>query len=102
MSIVSSFVQAMADQAFPMLGEETLTVGAVSIPCVFAEIEDGKTFGVGYEVSKRLQAVCRTSDLPTESLLKKQAVARGVTMRVETVRKGVDFTTIMLEQPEKA
>ena len=103
MSIVSSFVRAMAEQAMPMIGEETVTIGADSLSCVLAEVEDTKDFASGgFEPVKTLQAVCRTADMPAASILKKSATARGLTFRVETVRKGADFTTIVLEQEEKA
>ena len=103
MSIVSTFVRSMAEQAFPMIGEETVTIGAVSLSCVLAEVEDSKDFASGgFEPVKSLTATCRTADLPVASLLKKTAAARGITFRVESVRKGADFTTLTLEQVEKA
>ena len=103
MSIVSTFVRAMAEQAFPMIGEETVTIGATAISCVLAEVDDSKDFASGgFEVAKTLQAVCRTADMPSASILKKTATARGIPFRVEGVRKGADFTTITLEQVEKA
>ncbi len=103
MSIVSDFVRSMAEQAFPMLGEETVTIGATSLSCVLSEVEHGKDFSSGgFENIQRLQAVCRTASMPATSILKKSATARGLSFRVESIRKGVDFTTIMLEQIEKA
>ena len=103
MSIVSTFVRAMAEQAFPMLGEEPVVIGAATLQCILSEVEDGKDFATGgFEITKRLQAVCRTADLPATVILKKTATARGQTFRVEGVRKGADFTTITLEQVEKS
>jgi len=103
MSIVSTFVRAMATQAFAMIGEEVLTIGATSINCVFSEVDDSKDFSTGgFEPVKRLTAVCRTADMPAASILKKSCTARSLTFRVESVRKGADFTTISLEQIEKA
>lgn len=103
MSIVSSFVRSMAEQAFPMLGEESVVIGAATLQCVLAEVDDTKDFSTGgFEVVKTLQAVCRTEDMPAASILKKTATARSQTFRVEGVRKGADFTTITLQQVEKA
>ena len=103
MSIVSNFVRAMAEQAFPMIGEEPVVIGSTTLQCVLSEVEDAKDFSTGgFEPTKRLQAVCRTADMPAASILKKTATARSLTFRVETVRKGADFTTITLEQVEKA
>lgn len=103
MSIVSTFARSMAEQAFPMIGEETVVIGATSLSCVLSEVEDSKDFSTGgFEPVKTLQAVCRTADLPAAAILKKPATARGITFRVEGVRKGADFTTITLEQVEKA
>ena len=103
MSIVSDFVRSMAEQAFPMLGEETVTIGATSLSCVLSEVEHGKDFSSGgFENIQRLQAVCRTASMPAPSILKKSATARGLSFRVESIRKGGDFTTITLEQIEKA
>lgn len=103
MSIVSTFARAMAEQAMPMIGEETVTIGVTSLSCVLAETDDSKDYSTGgFEVTKTLQAVCRTADMPAASILKKTATARGITFRVEGVRKGADFTAITLEQVEKA
>jgi hypothetical protein len=103
MSIVSTFARSMAEQAMPMIGEETVTIGATSLSCVLAEVDDSKDFATGgFEISKTLAAVCRTADMPATAILKKTATARGLTFRVEGVRKGGDFTTLTLEQVEKA
>lgn len=103
MSIVSSFVRSMAEQAFPMIGEESVVIGSTTLSCALSEVEDSKDFSSGgFEPIKTLQAVCRTADMPAASILKKTAIARSQTFRVEQVRKGADFTTITLEQVEKA
>jgi len=103
MSIVSDFARSMAAQAFPMIGEETVTIAGTAVSCVLAQVEDEKDFATGgFEVIKRLEAVCRTSELPAGILLKKTATARGLTFRVETIRTGATFTTITLEQIEKS
>jgi len=69
MSIVSTFARTMAEQAMPMIGEETVTIGATSLSCVLAEVDDGKDYSTGgFEVTKTLQAVCRTSDMPASML----------------------------------
>ena len=103
MSLVSDFVQSMATQAFAMIGAETITINGTAISCVLAEVEDSKDFATGgFDPVKRLQAVCKTSDLPVGSILKKAATARSQTFRVEEIRKGGDFTTIVLEQVEKS
>lgn len=93
----------MAAMAFPMIGEESVVIGATTLSCVLAELEDSKDFTVGgFDPGKRLQAVCKSSELPAESILKKSATVRGITMRVESVSKGASFATIILHQPEKA
>jgi hypothetical protein len=103
MSIVSNFARTMANQAFSMIGEEPVVIGGTTLQCVLSEVEDSKDFTMGgFDPVKRLQAVCRTADMPGASILKKTATARAQTFRVETVRKGADFTTIVLEQAEKA
>lgn len=103
MSIVSSFVRAMDKQAFPMIGEESVVIGSTTLSCVLAEVEDQKDFATGgFEVSKSLTAVCRTADLPATAILKKVATARGLSFRVEGVRKGADFTTLTLEEITKS
>jgi hypothetical protein len=103
MSIVSDFARSMAAQAFPMIGEETVTIAGTAVSCVLAQVEDEKDFSTGgFEVIKRLEAVARTADLPAGVLLKKLATARGQTFRIETIRAGATFTTLILEQIEKS
>jgi hypothetical protein len=103
MSIVSDFARSMAAQAFPMIGEETVTIAGAAVPCVLAQVEDEKDFATGgFEVIKRLEAVARTADLPAGVLLKKLATAREQTFRIETIRTGATFTTLVLEQIEKS
>ena len=99
MSIVSDFVTNAATAAFTMIGAETVTIGSDSISCVLAEVDDSRDFGeTGFEVSKRLSAVCKTSTLPSTEILKKSATARSLSFRVVNVSKGGTFTTIMLEE----
>jgi len=103
MSIVSDFVRSMAEQAFPMIGEEPVVIGGTTLQCVLAEVDDGKDFATGgFDLTKRLTAVCRTADLPVTGLLKKTATARSQAFRVDGVRSGADFTTIDLTQVEKS
>ena len=103
MSIVSDFARSMASQAFAMIGEEPVVIGSTTLQCVLAEVDDSKDFSTGgFEVVKRLTAVCRTADMPVASVLKKLATARGQSFRVEGVSKGVDFATLTLEQVEKS
>lgn len=93
----------MASQAFSMIGAESVVIGELTLSCVLSEAEQSKDFSTGgFEVINRLQAVCLTSDLPSASILKRAATARGISFRVESIRKGGDFTTITLEQVEKA
>lgn len=102
-SPVQAFVGTLATQAFATIGAESVVIGATTLSCVLAEVEDGRDFATGgFEVVKRLTAVCKTADLPTTLILKKLASTRGETFRVESVRKGGTFTTIMLEQVEKS
>ena len=103
MSLVTAFAAAMHAQAAPMVGQETVTIGADSISCTLAEIGDAKDYtGVGNEVIKTLTAVCLTTALPAVSILKKAATARGESFRVESLTRGAVFSTITLEQITKA
>lgn len=103
MSLVSAFATTMMAQAAPMIGQETVVIGATSLSCVLSEISDSKDFSEGgFERSKALSAVCLLSDLPAGSLLKKQATARGESFRVDSVVLGATFATLTLEQVQKA
>jgi len=103
MSIVTAHALAAATHSFAMIGAETVTISSTDISCVLAEADESKTFGeTGFEPVKRLTAVCKTSALPSGTLLKKIATARSETWRVEGIRKGGSFTTITLEEIHKA
>jgi hypothetical protein len=103
MSLVSAFVTSMHAQAAPMIGQESVVIGATTLSCTLAEIADSKEFGAGgFEKAKSLTAVCLTSALPATEILKKAATARGESFRVETVSRGAVFSTITLEQITKA
>lgn len=101
--MLSDFAQWGMNQAGPIIGEELVTIGAVTLLCVLNSARHGKDFSSGgFETTRSLTAVCRSADMPATSILKKSAVARGVTYRVETIEPNGDFTTITLEQIEKA
>ena len=103
MSIVTAHALAAATQSFAMIGAEIVTVGADTISCVLAEAEDQKEFEeTGYKPIISLTAVCKTSDLPTVSINKRAATARGTSYRVEGLSKGGTFTRFTLESPNKA
>jgi hypothetical protein len=103
MSIVSDFVKSMAAQAMPMIGQEPVTIGDLILSCVLAEISDDKDFSSGgFEIIKRLSAVCLTADLPISTVVKKSATARGESFRVASITRGGTFSTLMLEQVTKA
>lgn len=103
MSIVTAHALAAATQSFAMIGAETVSINGTAVSCVLAEADEAKTFGdVGFEPTKRLTAVCKTSALPSVTLLKKLATARSEQWRVEGIRKGGSFTTITLEEIHKA
>tara|TARA_R110000868_G_scaffold18657_4_gene81659 strand:+ start:543 stop:854 length:312 start_codon:yes stop_codon:yes gene_type:complete len=103
MSLVTAFVASMHAQAAPMIGQETITIGATSISCTLAEIGDSKDFGNGgFEKTKTLTAVCLTTALPATEIIKKAATARGEAFRVEGISRGAVFSTITLEQVTKA
>jgi len=86
-----------------MIGEEVVTIGVVSLSCVINSARHGKDFSSGgFETTRSLTAVCQSSAMPGTSILKKSATARGQAYRVETVEPNGDFTTITLEQVEKA
>jgi hypothetical protein len=102
MSIVSDFAKSMSRQSFAMIGEESVTVDGVTFSCVLAEVDSGKDFAIGYEVSKQLSAVCRAESLPSVVALKKLASTRGQTFRIEGIRTGGTFVTITLSEEIKA
>jgi hypothetical protein len=103
MSIVTAHALAASTQSFAMIGAETVAINGTGISCVLAEADESKTFGeVGFEPAKRITAVCKTSALPSGTLLKKVATARSETWRVEGIRKGGSFTTLTLEEIHKA
>lgn len=103
MSLLSDFAAAAAAQAFPVIGEESVVIGSTTLQCVLSEMDHGKDFSSGgYEVTRRMSAVCRSADMPVGAILKKLATARGISFRVESVKSGATFTTIELLQAEKA
>lgn len=103
MSIVTDHALAAATSSFAMIGTESVTVGADVIPCVLAEASIGKDFeDTGFREVLSLTAVCKTSDLPTASIDKRAATARGVSYRVEGLSRGGSFTTFTLESRSKS
>ena len=99
MSLVSDFASSAATNAITMIGGETVTINSTDFTCVLAEANTGKEFAEGgYEVTKRLTAVCKTSALPAGTLVKKQATARSITWRVESEDRGATFTTLQLSE----
>jgi hypothetical protein len=103
MSIVSDFAKSMSTKSFQMIGAEPVTVDGVSFDCILAEIDNGKDFATGgFDVSKRLQAVCRTDAMPSVVVLKKLAKARGQNFRIDGIRTGGTFVTITLIEEERA
>lgn len=86
-----------------MIGEEPLVVAGNTIMCVMAESSLGSDFSSGgYEDQKTLTATCRTDDLPSVTILKKQGSARGENWRIDAVSKGATFTTITLTSETRA
>lgn len=86
-----------------MIGRESVVIGDTTLQCVLADVESSKEFSEGgFEQAKRLTAVCLTSELPATSILKKSATARGEIFRVEGISTGGSFTTITLEEIQKA
>ena len=103
MSLVSAFVTSAHAQASSIIGTEDVVIGAATIPCTLAETDDSNDYSEGgFERSKTLRAVCLTSALPTTSIIKKVATARGETFRVDSLSKGATFTTITLKKKKKA
>jgi hypothetical protein len=99
MSIVSDFVTNAATQSFAMIGAEAVVIGATTISCILAEVDDSRDYAeTGFEVVKRLTATCKTSALPATEIIKKTATARGIAFRVAGVNKGGTFSTITLEE----
>ena len=99
MSIVSDFVTNAAAQSLAMIGAEAVVIGATTLSCILAEVDDSRDFAeTGFEISKRLTATCLSSAPPTTEILKKRATARGLSFRVASVNRGGTFTTITLEE----
>jgi len=103
MSMLSDFAASMSGKAFPIIGQEDVTIGGTAFKCVLNEAMDDEDFSeAGFEKIKTLTAVCKTSVLPAGVILKKKATARGIEYRVKSISKGVSFTTITLETETKA
>lgn len=101
--MLSDFATAMHAQAAPIIGHDTLVIGSDSILCVPAESMNSSEFiEGGFAPERGLTVVCKTSSMPSASILKKTGAIGGVTYRVQTVSKGATFTTIGLQQVEKA
>ena len=93
----------MYSLAAPMIGEEPVVIDGVTILCVLSEVGSSSEFSEGgFDPSNNLTAVCRTSDLPVRSIMKKSATARGGNFRVTQVSTGASFATITLETITKA
>jgi hypothetical protein len=102
MPIVTDFAKAAHSQASSMIGTESVTIGSTTIQCVLSEAGQGSEFGNGgFEPTASLTAVCRADALPTGTL-KKVAIARGQTWRIDALSIGGTFTTITLNQIQKA
>jgi hypothetical protein len=103
MSIVSDFAKASAASAMPMIGQEPVVVGGLTLACVLAEASDDPEFATGgRELQQSLTAVCLTSEIGGAVLVKKAATARGQSWRVDAVTTGATFTTITLTQVTRA
>lgn len=103
MSQVTEHALSASNHAFTLIGRETVVIDNNSISCILSEIDESKSFTeIGFEPSKKLSAVCKTSDLPSTTLLKKLVVVRSQTFRVEGLRSGASFTKIDLEEVTKA
>lgn len=103
MSILSDFAKNASQSAFTMIGAESVTIGSTTISCVLNEIDQGRDMvEYGFEKTKRVQAVCRSEDMPSTSVLKKRATARGENFTVSEVQSGATFTTITLTSNTRA
>jgi hypothetical protein len=103
MSILTDFATNAATSAFSVIGAETLTIGASTVSCIFNEANDSNEFdGEGFEKTKTLSAVFKTSLLPSGTLLEKKATARGIVYRIKGIEKGGTFTTLRLETDTRA
>lgn len=103
MSILTDFASNAATSAFAIIGAEILTIGTNSVSCIFNEANDSNEFdGAGYEKSKTLTAVLKTTSLPLGTLLEKKVTARGINYRIKGIEKGGTFTSLMLETDTKA
>ena len=102
MSIVTDHAKAAAVHSFSMIGAETVTLGSDTLSCVLAEAEQRKDYeDIAFREVVSLTAVCRTSDLPTASIDKRAASARGEDYRVEGLSIGGTFTRFILESKHK-
>lgn len=103
MSLLTNFAAAAYTQAATIIGSESITLDGSTYAAVVAEVDDTKDFvDVGFENTKSVSIVMRSSLLPSTSLIKKPATVRGVSLRVDSVNRGAVFTTVRLVQPEKA
>ena len=103
MSIVTSFANACATNAFAAIGAETVTISGTAISCILNEAGTAKEFSEGgFEAQKTLTAVCKSADLPAGDLTKKKAVARSANWRVDEIEIGQLFATIRLVQEHRA
>lgn len=103
MSMLSDFAASAASKAFPIIGQEDVTINGTAFKCVLNEAMDEEDFSeAGFEKMRNLTAVCKTSVLPAGVILKKKATARGIDYRIKSISKGVSFTTITLETETKA
>lgn len=103
MSIVTDHAKGAAVQSFSMIGAEVVTLGSDTLSCVLAEAEQRKDYeDTAFREIVSLTAVCRTSDLPTTSIDKRAASARGEDYRVEGLSIGGTFTRFTLESKHKA
>lgn len=104
MSLVSAFATAAHTAAAAMIGEETVTIGALSLSCVLAEASNAPEFSEngGFEARKTLTATCKTSAIGSTAIVKKTATARGASWRVDALSAGATFTTLTLIEPTRS
>jgi hypothetical protein len=97
------FARTLHRQAAAVIGEETIVFGGGNFAAVLAESDESSEYGDAYrEPGLRLQAVARTGDLPATLAVTSPVSARGVSYRVDSIRRGGLFTTLILAAAVKA
>lgn len=103
MSLAKQHSLSNAASAFSMLGSEEVTLNGTVVNAICDEVDYSKDFQeTGFKPMRRFDAVIMTADLPSGALLKKIALFRGESFRVDSMRKGAVYTTVSIQEIDKA